>query len=44
MKNTLEKMLGLSARDIWASTFHSACVKILRRDIEKMAIRPIQHI
>jgi DNA helicase-2/ATP-dependent DNA helicase PcrA len=36
MKTRLEKMLGLSARDIWASTFHSACVKILRRDIEKI--------
>ncbi|MCI8807431.1 MAG: UvrD-helicase domain-containing protein, partial [Oscillospiraceae bacterium] len=25
-----------AARDVWASTFHSACVRILRRDIEKL--------
>ena len=36
LKERLEKMLGPSARDIWASTFHSACVRILRRDIEKL--------
>ena len=36
LKNRLEKMLGPSARDVWASTFHSACVRILRRDIEKL--------
>ena len=29
-------MLGPAANDIWASTFHSACVRILRRDIEKL--------
>lgn len=36
LKTRLEKMLGPSARDVWASTFHSACVRILRRDIEKL--------
>ena len=36
LKSRLEKMLGPSARDVWASTFHSACVRILRRDIEKL--------
>ena len=36
LKNRLEKMLGPAARDVWASTFHSACVRILRRDIEKL--------
>lgn len=36
LKERLEKMLGPSAGDIWASTFHSACVRILRRDIEKL--------
>ena len=36
LKNRLEKMLGPSARDVWASTFHSACVRILRRDIERL--------
>ncbi len=36
MKVRLESMLGASALDIWASTFHSACAKILRRDIEHL--------
>ena len=36
LKDRLEKMLGPAARDVWASTFHSACVRILRRDIEKL--------
>ena len=34
LKERLERMLGPEAGDIWASTFHSACVRILRRDIE----------
>ena len=36
LKDRLEKMLGPAARDVWASTFHSACVRILRRDIERL--------
>ena len=36
LKERLERMLGPAANDVWASTFHSACVKILRRDIEKL--------
>ncbi len=36
LKERLERMLGAAARDVWASTFHSACVRILRRDIEKL--------
>ena len=36
LKERLERMLGLAANDIWASTFHSACVRILRRDIDKL--------
>ncbi|MDR0862209.1 MAG: UvrD-helicase domain-containing protein [Oscillospiraceae bacterium] len=34
LKSRLEKQLGTRARDIWAMTFHSACVRILRRNIE----------
>ena len=30
LKNRLAKLLGDSANDIWASTFHSACARILR--------------
>ena len=36
LKERLTKMLGPAANDIWASTFHSACVRILRRDIDKL--------
>lgn len=36
MKDRLASLLGDQARDIWAMTFHSACCRILRRDIECM--------
>ena len=36
LKERLERMLGPAANDIWASTFHSACVRILRRDIDRL--------
>ncbi|MCQ2451685.1 MAG: UvrD-helicase domain-containing protein [Oscillospiraceae bacterium] len=36
LKDRLEKMLGPDARDIWAMTFHSACARILRRDIDRL--------
>ena len=36
LKDRLETMLGEQARDIWAMTFHSACCRILRRDIERL--------
>ncbi|MGI5976484.1 MAG: ATP-dependent helicase [Candidatus Limivicinus sp.] len=36
LKDRLERMLGEEADDIWACTFHSACVRILRRDAEKL--------
>ncbi len=36
LKDRLEQMLGETAQDIWAATFHSACVRILRRDIDKL--------
>ena len=36
LKERLERMLGPQAADVWASTFHSACVRILRRDIERL--------
>ncbi len=31
MRERIAAMVGPRARDIWASTFHSACVRILRR-------------
>ena len=36
LKERLSVLLGPQARDIWAMTFHSACCRILRRDIELM--------
>ena len=36
LKARLETMLGSEARDVWAATFHSACVRILRRDIHRL--------
>ena len=36
LKERLERELGPEALDLWACTFHSACVRILRRDIDKL--------
>ena len=36
LKERLERMCGPEANSIWAATFHSACVRILRRDIERL--------
>ena len=36
LKERLSGMLGPEAEDIWAMTFHSACCRILRRDIERL--------
>ena len=36
LKSRLERALGEGANDIWAQTFHSACVRILRRDAERL--------
>ena len=36
LKQRLEDKIGPEARDVWAATFHSACVRILRRYIEQL--------
>ena len=36
MKERLANMLGQDGQDVWAMTFHSACCRILRRDIERL--------
>lgn len=37
LKERLGRMLGdETAHEIWAATFHSACVRILRRDIDRL--------
>lgn len=35
-KERLEATLGVQAQDIWAGTFHSVCVRILRRYIDRL--------
>ena len=36
LKDRLIAMLGAEGSEIWASTFHSACVRILRRECESI--------
>lgn len=36
MNERVEKLVGNAAGDIWMSTFHSMCVKILRREAEHL--------
>ncbi|MDR0890279.1 MAG: UvrD-helicase domain-containing protein [Oscillospiraceae bacterium] len=36
LKERLCAMLGAQANDVWAMTFHSACCRILRREIERL--------
>ncbi|MBR1581073.1 MAG: DNA helicase PcrA [Selenomonadaceae bacterium] len=39
MKSRAAKMIGASAREVWLSTFHSFCARILRADIESIGVR-----
>ncbi|MGP1608763.1 MAG: ATP-dependent helicase [Clostridium sp.] len=36
MKERVEKIVPVNAKDVWVGTFHSICVKILRRHIPKI--------
>src|SRR5690625_5917719 len=36
MKERVEKLVGPESEAMWVSTFHSMCVRILRRDIERI--------
>ncbi|OPJ55953.1 DNA helicase PcrA [Alkalithermobacter paradoxus] len=36
MKERVEEIIGSKSKDMWISTFHSCCVKILRKDIDKI--------
>ncbi len=38
LRSRLEDMVGEVARDLWVGTFHSVCVRILRRDGRKVGI------
>src|SRR5215207_8577227 len=39
MKERVEAMVGPRARLMWVSTFHSACVRILRKEIDKLGFK-----
>lgn len=36
MRERVDKIVGFGAESVWVSTFHSACVRILRRYIERL--------
>lgn len=36
MRERVENIIGENSRDMWISTFHSSCVRILRKDINKI--------
>ena len=36
MRERVNSLIGDRAKDMWISTFHSLCVRILRRDIERI--------
>ncbi|MEN1969602.1 DNA helicase PcrA [Lentibacillus sp. N15] len=36
MKDRVQKLVGADGEQIWVSTFHSMCVRILRRDIDRI--------
>ena len=36
MRERVDNLVGFGAESIWISTFHSSCVRILRRHIENL--------
>jgi DNA helicase-2/ATP-dependent DNA helicase PcrA len=39
MRERVEELVGRRARIMWVSTFHSACVRILRKEIERFGFK-----
>src|SRR5687768_11345168 len=39
MRERVEDLVGRRARIMWVSTFHSACVRILRKEIERFGFK-----
>ncbi|GAB3028123.1 DNA helicase [Nocardioides flavus (ex Wang et al. 2016)] len=39
MKARVEDLVGRRARIMWVSTFHSACVRILRKEIDRVGLK-----
>ena len=40
MRERVDKLIGFGAESVWISTFHSMCVRILRRHIDLMGYEP----
>ena len=40
MRERVNQLVSFGAESVWVSTFHSACVRILRRHIEGLAYAP----
>ncbi len=40
LKERLAAMLGTAGEEVWASTFHACCARMLRRDGEKLGFTP----
>ena len=36
MRERVDKIVGFGSESIWVSTFHSSCVRILRRFIDRL--------
>ncbi|MDO5518812.1 MAG: UvrD-helicase domain-containing protein, partial [Clostridium sp.] len=39
MRDRVQKLIGEQAENMWISTFHSTCVRILRREIDKIGYK-----
>lgn len=39
MKERIEKLIGDAAKDLWMGTFHSICVRILRKNIDRIGFK-----
>ena len=39
MRERIDKLVGFGADQVWVSTFHSACVKILRRFADRVGYK-----
>ena len=42
MRERVDKLIGFGSEQIWVSTFHSTCVRILRRHIDPPTISKLQ--
>ena len=40
LKDRLEAQLGPAGQEVWAMTFHAACCRILRREIDRLGYTP----